>query len=131
MPGGCAARYSSPGSSAGGTAGSSRSVMTGPGGAVSRARSGRSAPVSRPPSGVRRARTGGRRSRSEEHRSELQSLMRISYAVFCLKKKKKIKIDFYNNRATTKFRTTIHNASNLSLQLLYIKTLHRQLLHIN
>src|SRR3546814_10047466 len=27
--------------------------------------------------------------RSEEHRSELQSLMRISYAVFCLKKKKK------------------------------------------
>src|SRR3546814_2015400 len=28
-----------------------------------------------------------RRSRSEEHTSELQSLMRISYAVFCLKKK--------------------------------------------
>src|SRR3546814_7562493 len=30
--------------------------------------------------------------RSEEHTSELQSLMRISYAVFCLKKKKKMKI---------------------------------------
>src|SRR3546814_10245965 len=29
------------------------------------------------------------RIRSEEHTSELQSLMRISYAVFCLKKKKK------------------------------------------
>src|SRR3546814_3652900 len=29
-------------------------------------------------------------SRSEEHTSELQSLMRISYAVFCLKKKKKM-----------------------------------------
>src|SRR3546814_1153653 len=29
----------------------------------------------------------GRRIRSEEHTSELQSLMRISYAVFCLKKK--------------------------------------------
>src|SRR3546814_9231518 len=29
------------------------------------------------------------RPRSEEHTSELQSLMRISYAVFCLKKKKK------------------------------------------
>src|SRR3546814_10358379 len=29
----------------------------------------------------------GRRHRSEEHTSELQSLMRISYAVFCLKKK--------------------------------------------
>src|SRR3546814_4107796 len=35
---------------------------------------------------------GGQRqrgNRSEEHTSELQSLMRISYAVFCLKKKKK------------------------------------------
>src|SRR3546814_10883384 len=31
------------------------------------------------------------RLRSEEHTSELQSLMRISYAVFCLKKKKKPK----------------------------------------
>src|SRR3546814_4480427 len=30
-------------------------------------------------------------ARSEEHTSELQSLMRISYAVFCLKKKKKDK----------------------------------------
>src|SRR3546814_1089886 len=30
-------------------------------------------------------------ARSEEHTSELQSLMRISYAVFCLKKKKNIK----------------------------------------
>src|SRR3546814_2674854 len=30
----------------------------------------------------------GARRRSEEHTSELQSLMRISYAVFCLKKKK-------------------------------------------
>src|SRR3546814_8989372 len=30
------------------------------------------------------------RLRSEEHTSELQSLMRISYAVFCLKKKKQI-----------------------------------------
>src|SRR3546814_3445821 len=44
-------------------------------------------------SGARRA---GRRQhlRSEEHTSELQSLMRISYAVFCLKKKKNTK----NNR---------------------------------
>src|SRR3546814_3779062 len=32
--------------------------------------------------------SGGARGRSEEHTSELQSLMRISYAVFCLKKKK-------------------------------------------
>src|SRR3546814_4779383 len=32
----------------------------------------------------------GRRGRSEEHTSELQSLMRISYAVFCLNKKNKL-----------------------------------------
>src|SRR3546814_4726250 len=41
--------------------------------------------------GRRRHRLQGRRTgagRSEEHTSELQSLMRISYAVFCLKKKK-------------------------------------------
>src|SRR3546814_1926145 len=37
------------------------------------------------------------RGRSEEHTSELQSLMRISYAGFCLKKKKKTrKIDEHN-----------------------------------
>src|SRR3546814_1290663 len=35
--------------------------------------------------------TSGRCARSEEHTSELQSLMRISYAVFCLKKKKQQK----------------------------------------
>src|SRR3546814_4671712 len=35
----------------------------------------------------RRNWTAGQRVRSEEHTSELQSLMRISYAVFCLKKK--------------------------------------------
>src|SRR3546814_5651130 len=38
----------------------------------------------------RRAGRRGRSRRSEEHTSELQSLMRISYAVFCLKKKKLI-----------------------------------------
>src|SRR3546814_5557761 len=37
--------------------------------------------------------------RSEEHTSELQSLMRISYAVFCLKKKKK------KNRTTDQLNT--------------------------
>src|SRR3546814_4763117 len=36
-----------------------------------------------------RGRRQGGPGRSEEHTSELQSLMRISYAVFCLKKKKK------------------------------------------
>src|SRR3546814_1630525 len=37
-----------------------------------------------------------RRVRSEEHTSELQSLMRISYAVFCLKKKRTILYRQYN-----------------------------------
>src|SRR3546814_7349556 len=36
-------------------------------------------------------------TRSEEHTSELQSLMRISYAVFCLKKKTKHKYNYNNN----------------------------------
>src|SRR3546814_7751227 len=40
------------------------------------------------------ARLSGVVKRSEEHTSELQSLMRISYAVFCLKKKK------HNNTST-------------------------------
>src|SRR3546814_10265453 len=39
--------------------------------------------------------------RSEEHTSELQSLMRISYAVFCLKKKKKHKKTLYNKYTHT------------------------------
>src|SRR3546814_1515537 len=39
--------------------------------------------------GGRRQLPPARGRRSEEHTSELQSLMRISYAVFCLKKKKK------------------------------------------
>src|SRR3546814_9339732 len=47
----------------------------------------RAAPGSTRPSWMRRASTiGSPYSRSEEHTSELQSLMRISYAVFCLKK---------------------------------------------
>src|SRR3546814_10889286 len=41
----------------------------------------------------RKQRRGSTCARSEEHTSELQSLMRISYAVFCLKKKKKQKIN--------------------------------------
>src|SRR3546814_3251300 len=37
-------------------------------------------------------------NRSEEHTSELQSLMRISYAVFCLKKKKPVNQLIYSNK---------------------------------
>src|SRR3546814_5803189 len=43
--------------------------------------------------------------RSEEHTSELQSLMRISYAVFCLKKKKKQ----YNNTKSSNTTTKQYN----------------------
>src|SRR3546814_10216897 len=42
--------------------------------------------------------------RSEEHTSELQSLMRISYAVFCLKKKKK-----HTTRTNNKYISYHHN----------------------
>src|SRR3546814_5450376 len=42
-------------------------------------------------------------TRSEEHTSELQSLMRISYAVFCLKKKKS------RTRTTKDINTVIHS----------------------
>src|SRR3546814_2778560 len=44
--------------------------------------------------------------RSEEHTSELQSLMRISYAVFCLKKKKK------NNKHKYKQTVNLNKAYN-------------------
>src|SRR3546814_6655325 len=43
-------------------------------------------------------------SRSEEHTSELQSLMRISYAVFCLKKKKKTNKQWKEKPTTQKQR---------------------------
>src|SRR3546814_10217215 len=42
--------------------------------------------------------------RSEEHTSELQSLMRISYAVFCLKKKKK---QYYQTQNNTVLQHTL------------------------
>src|SRR3546814_2628979 len=52
-------------------------------------------------------------SRSEEHTSELQSLMRISYAVFCLKKK---------NRKTNKNNTTtIHKSTIISPNITHHK----------
>src|SRR3546814_6942370 len=45
----------------------------------------------------------GLEKRSEEHTSELQSLMRISYAVFCLKKKKKMNLHIYTKLTYTQF----------------------------
>src|SRR3546814_4258143 len=50
-----------------------------------------------------------RPGRSEEHTSELQSLMRISYAVFCLKKKNKTNTHKIRNKTTDKQNNTQHS----------------------
>src|SRR3546814_9000657 len=66
-----------------------------------------------------RCRAGSSAPRSEEHTSELQSLMRISYAVFCLKKKKqkqdniKLKTKNHHNSLSTlptNIYTRIHHS---------------------
>src|SRR3546814_10348245 len=49
------------------------------------------------------------RQRSEEHTSELQSLMRISYAVFCLKKKNKQRRRTTNHTKTSTIIVAQHN----------------------
>src|SRR3546814_1200663 len=49
--------------------------------------------------------------RSEEHTSELQSLMRISYAVFCLKKKHKQ----IQNHTRSQHRATIHPHTHITI----------------
>src|SRR3546814_7559534 len=49
-------------------------------------------------------------SRSEEHTSELQSLMRISYDVFCLKKKRE-----YNHEKTNRQHITQHPKNKLKI----------------
>src|SRR3546814_2921847 len=73
------------------------------------------APTVRPPSRIAKRRPSSIATglisvtaifRSEEHTSELQSLMRISYAVFCLKKKNtKHKIQQPHNRKSTDHST--------------------------
>src|SRR3546814_6414960 len=63
--------------------------------------------------------SAGETARSEEHTSELQSLMRISYAVFCLKKKttKRVPspISSYSSTKMTKKLKPHHNQSNLTV----------------
>src|SRR3546814_7167190 len=54
---------------------------------------------------------GTLRVRSEEHTSELQSLMRISYAVFCLKKKRQNHHYTYYHQDNYK-KHTCHNMNN-------------------
>src|SRR3546814_8650428 len=60
-------------------------------------------------------RATGLEERSEEHTSELQSLMRISYAVFCLKKKKTNKNKHKKHRYR---RTPANNPNTLKLHSL-------------
>src|SRR3546814_5260744 len=59
----------------------------------------------------------GRSGRSEEHTSELQSLMRTSYAVLCLKKKKKRRSKPDNSKSSTRN----HISDNQSITSIVIK----------
>src|SRR3546814_2791487 len=52
-----------------------------------------------------------RAARSEEHTSELQSLMRISYAVFCLKKKINRKNQNNNIKESTTYILTVYKST--------------------
>src|SRR3546814_5346220 len=72
--------------SAGGASIGLRPLAPGGGGASFHGR--RQPPLRHPGDGGDRREGADQDRRSEEHTSELQSLMRISYAVFCLKKKK-------------------------------------------
>src|SRR3546814_8169833 len=54
-------------------------------------------------------------SRSEEHTSELQSLMRISYAVFCLKKKKLHTEKHHNEKQNKLIENTTHSTTYQTL----------------
>src|SRR3546814_8555756 len=59
-----------------------------------------------------------RLTRSEEHTSELQSLMRISYAVFCLKKKNKLYI-IINDKLIKKItiQQSVHSSMTITRQI--------------
>src|SRR3546814_10253287 len=72
----------------------------------------------RRPSGQASNRPSGHRPapRSEEHTSELQSLMRISYAVFCLKKKKHLKTYIYHIPYITHY-TTAHTTNDTHIHI--------------
>src|SRR3546814_1525904 len=69
--------------------------------------------------------------RSEEHTSELQSLMRISYAVFCLKKKMFLIITYfqfmkvYNSISITHLRFYDNSEDIISLHVLELKMTHK------
>src|SRR3546814_4718916 len=78
------------------------------------ARSGGGAAGPSTSAGGRSCRSRGRRS--EEHTSELQSLMRISYADFCLKKKKKTRSQC-NTNTTTHKTNLLHHHNILRIEI--------------
>src|SRR3546814_5447463 len=114
LAGGGGVPRGTPGSSEGSVRAGCRAAMT----RASASRSIRSGTVSMLARSWRNVRT-----RSEEHTSELQSLMRISYAVFCLKKKKHT----YQTTTATHANTSIiitaphitTTLQNISLNTLY------------
>src|SRR3546814_1455129 len=75
----------------------------------------RSSAVRRSPS----ARATARSRRSEEHTSELQSLMRISYAVFCLKKKKQARTEKQITMNTHLYSERLHKQSLVTTHKIY------------
>src|SRR3546814_6772259 len=80
----------------------------------------RHAPASRRPRRI--SRTPGRcRGRSEEHTSELQSLMRLSYAVFCLKKRK-----YTSNKQTKDVNNKMSNTNTILRNTKQIKKKNRK-----
>src|SRR3546814_3476801 len=62
--------------------------------------------------------------RSEEHTSELQSLMRISYAVFCLKQKNILNIHLLSSYHYTVLQHSLHNLHSPSLSNLHTFYIH-------
>src|SRR3546814_2116970 len=94
---------------------------------VRAAPSTRGRPSARPPSRRHHENTGRRvapAGRSEEHTSELQSLMRISYAVFCLKKKNK---KIQHNYQSEQLITIVPIQTQYTTMLIYTITLsHKQ-----
>src|SRR3546814_3679187 len=66
-------------------------------------------------------RCGRERGRSEEHTSELQSLMRISYAVFCLKKKKLVHNAQIMKTRRVKYEDTVPHVEQMR-DVLFVRT---------
>src|SRR3546814_6341793 len=66
----------------------------------------------------RAGRPGGEERRSEEHTSELQSLMRTSYAVFCLKKKT-YKLQRLLSHQSFSIQSITHNTTNTNNDLIH------------